>query len=309
MHRYIKLEDNKFKKIDEWEPNTWINVVKPTPEEKDFLIKKIELPEAFYNDVEDPEERPRLEIEDDWIFIVLRVPLKTYNDDLPYYTVPLGLMLKGECFITLSFFDVEMVDDFLLYTANKKIILNNFYEVILRLFISSSVWFSKYLKQINRAITITEDRLGKSIENEQLEKLFNLEKSLIYFTTTLTDHSYLHRRLNSLRIFKENTDEELREDVEIELMQAKNTTNIYYDILRRMEDSYDSRISNNLNIVMKRLTSISIILMIPTLVASFYGMNVPNFLEHNSFAFLGLSILSFIIAFTAFVFFKKVDWF
>lgn len=309
MIRFIKLENKRLKKINQCEPMTWIQVNKPDQKDKDFLLNELKLPIAFYNDVEDPEERPRLEVEDDWLFVVLRVPLKTYNEDLPYYTVPLGIMLKEEYLVTISFFGLEMIEDFLSYSTNKKIDINNFHELTMRLFVSSSVWFSKYLKQINRTITITEDSLDKRIENEHLESLFNLEKSLIYFTTALTDHTFLYRRLNAIKAFKQNTDDELREDVEIELLQAQNTTNIYYNILRRMEDSYDSRISNNLNIVMKRLTSISIILMIPTLVASFYGMNVPNFLEHNNFAFIALTLLSFIIAFAAFIFFKKIDWF
>ncbi len=309
MIKYFKIDDYGFTELDSWQKGCWVNVVKPTADEKKFLIEKFSLPEAFYNDIADPEERPRLELEDDWIFIVLRIPIKTQNEDLPYYTVPLGFVVKEDMFFTICFFDTHVVDDFIRYSSIKKVHINNFYDLTLRLFVSSSVWFSKYLKQINRTITITEDSLDQKINNYELEKLFNLEKSLIYFTTTLTDHTFLFRRLNTLRVFKENTGEDLREDVEIELMQAQTTTRIYYDILRRMEDSYDSRISNNMNIVMKHLTSISIILMIPTLVASFYGMNVQNYWEHNPFAFFGLIIGSFFLSFVAFLFFKKIDWF
>ncbi len=309
MIQYLSIGDYGFTEIDVWQKGCWANVVKPTVDEKNFLIENFNLPEAFYNDIADPEERPRLEIEDDWIFVVLRIPIKTQNEDLPYYTIPLGFVINEDLFFTVCFFDANVVDDFIHYSLIKKIKINNFYDLTLRLFVSASVWFSKYLKQINRTITITEDSLDKKINNYELEKLFNLEKSLIYFTTTLTDHTFLFRRLNTLRRFKENTSDDLREDVEIELMQAQTTTRIYYDILRRMEDSYDSRISNNMNIVMKHLTSISIILMIPTLVASFYGMNVPNYWEHNPFAFFGLIFGSFFLSFVAFLFFKKIDWF
>jgi len=149
----------------------------------------------------------------------------------------------------------------------------------------------------------------KSIKNEQLQELFSLEKTLIYFTTTLADHTFLLKRLKVINNLKDKTPTDLLEDVEIELMQAQTTAQIVFGILRRSEESYNSILSNNLNKVMKHLTSISIILMIPTLIASFYGMNVPNSLENNPFAFVLLFLVSIIIASIGFIIFKKIDWF
>ena len=151
----------------------------------------------------------------------------------------------------------------------------------MRLDLSASVWFLKYLKQINIQIKNAENDLERSIKNEDLQTLFNIEKSLVYFNTSLRSNEILLYRFKSQRKIKNILEEELLEDVEIELKQAIDTSHIFSDILSGMMDAYASVISNNLNVIMKRLTSISIILMIPTLIASIYGMNVTNHLEHN----------------------------
>jgi len=156
--------------------------------------------------------------------------------------------------------------------------------------LSSSVWFLKYLKQINNDIKEAEDQLERSIRNEDLQDLLRIEKCLVYFTTSLKGNDILLHRIKNLRSYRDTYNPELLEDVEIELRQAQETTSVYSDILSGMMDAYASVISNNLNIVMKRLTSISIVLMIPTLIASFYGMNVPNGFE-NQTGLLGLLLL------------------
>ncbi len=310
MINYYNTGQKGLQKITEWESGAWINIELPTTQDIQYLLEELKIPQGFFNDIEDVDERPRVETEDGWFFVVLRLPYKNFSDEsLPYYTVPLGIIFKDDIFVTVCFFKTEMINDFIKYTVQKSIEIKNSYELLMRLFISSSVWFSKYLKQIGRRIDSIEDILEKSIRNKQLQSLFSIEKSLIYFTTTLTDHTFLLKRLKAYTKLRENLDPELIEDVEIELSQAQITNRIYYDILRRMEDSYDSIISNNLNNVMKHLTSISIILMIPTLIASFYGMNVENHLEHNPLAFLWLIIASFLMSIIGFVFFKKIDWF
>jgi magnesium transporter len=309
MINFYRYGDSGTIKINNWEKNSWVNIEQPSSDEKKFLVENLKIPIAFLNDIEDIDERPRIELENNWLFIILRLPIKTNDEDLPFYTIPLGIILKEDIFVTVCFYKTQILDDFIKYTLNKKIAINSSYELILRLLISSSVWFSKYLKQINKTMDLTENSLDKKIDNHSLQKLFSLEKSLIYFTTTLTDHTFLFRRLIAAVHLRDKTPRQLIDDVEIELQQAQTTTKIYYDILRRMEDSYDSRISNNLNNVMKHLTSISIILMIPTLVASFYGMNVPNFFEDSPIAFAALIIGSFALSIIGFIFFKKIDWF
>jgi magnesium transporter len=167
------------------------------------------------------------------------------------------------------------------YSTRKSIEETDNLNLILRFHLSASVWFLKYLKQINIQIKNAENDLERSIKNEDLQTLFNIEKSLVYFSTSLRSNEILLYRFKSQRKIKNILEEELLEDVEIELKQAIDTSHIFSDILSGMMDAYASVISNNLNVIMKRLTSISIILMIPTLIASIYGMNVTNHLENN----------------------------
>jgi magnesium transporter len=175
--------------------------------------------------------------------------------------------------------------------------------------LSSSVWFLKYLKQINQSIKLAETQLERSIKNEDLQALLKIEKSLVFFTTSLKGNDILLHRIKNIRNYKDTYDPELIEDVEIELRQAQETTSVYSDILSGMMDAYASVISNNLNIIMKQLTSISIILMIPTLIASLYGMNVPNGFENTKFGFWIILFVSFLFSMFGVVMFMRKRWF
>ncbi len=287
----------------------WVNTVCPSKEEKKFLLKELNIPEAFYNDIEDIDERPRIEIEDGWYLIVLRIPFKSDDEKLPFNTTPLGLIFKEDMFVSLSFHQTDILSGFVLYSQRKNIKVKNHFDLVLKLLLSSSVWFLKYLKQINQRIKLAEDNLEKSIKNEELQALLQIEKCLVFFVTSIKGNTILFRRLKNLKEHRETFDEDLLEDVEIELSQAEETTNIYSNILTGMMDAYASVISNNLNVIMKRLTSISIILMIPTLVASLYGMNVPNNLEENSNGFFIVIIISLVISISGVFLFKKKNLF
>ena len=280
MVTYYKNQNGLTQAQNRNEAN-WISVVCPTPQEKQFLLEELKVPEAFYNDIEDIDERPRIEIEDGWHLIIVRIPYKSNDVRLPYTTVPLGLVFKEDVFVSICFAQSELIEDFPKYTQRKNIEPGNHFDLVLRLLLSSSIWFQKYLKQINQLIKLAENNLEKSIRNEDLQALLQIEKCLVFFITSIKGNEVLFYRVRNLKAQKDSYDEDLIEDVEIELRQAQDTTNIYSDILTGTMDAYASVISNNLNIIMKRLTSISIILMIPTLVASFYGMNVPNSLQDN----------------------------
>ncbi|MCV9928009.1 magnesium transporter CorA family protein [Flavobacterium sp. LS1R49] len=291
------------------ENNKWINVVCPTKEETKFLLHELQIPEAFYNDIEDIDERPRIEIENGWFLIILRIPFKSNDAKLPFNTAPLGLMFKDDVFVSLSFHQTEILPDFVLYTQRKKSDINNHFDLVLKLLLSSSIWFLKYLKQINQRIRLAEDNLEKSIKNEELQALLQIEKCLVFFITSLKGNDMLFHRIKNLKDHREDFDPVLVEDVEIELRQAEETTNIYSNILTGMMDAYASVISNNLNVIMKRLTSISIILMIPTLVASLYGMNVPNNLQENNHGFFIILLISLLISICGVLLFKKKNMF
>ena len=291
------------------EDSSWINVVCPTKEETKFLLQELQIPEDFYNDIEDIDERPRIEIENGWTLIILRIPFRSNDAKLPFNTAPLGLMFKNDVFVSLCFHESDILPDFVSYTKRKKITVNNHFDLVLKLLLSSSVWFLKHLKQINQRIKLAEDNLEQSIKNEELQALLQIEKCLVFFMTSLKGNDVLFRRLKNLKIHKDTFDPELLEDVEIELRQAEETTNIYSNILTGMMDAYASVISNNLNVIMKRLTSISIILMIPTLIASLYGMNVPNNLQENPFGFGIVLLISLMVSIFGVFLFKKKNMF
>ena len=135
------------------EENCWINVVCPTKEETKFLLKELHIPEDFYSDIEDIDERPRIEIENGWTLIILRIPFKSDDPKLPFNTAPLGLMFKEDVFVSLCFHQTDILSDFVLYTKRKKITIENDFDLVLKLLLSSSIWFLKYLKQINQRHT------------------------------------------------------------------------------------------------------------------------------------------------------------
>lgn len=297
---------------ENWEPGCWMHVECPKAEEREELITKFGVPISYLNDIEDIDERPRIEFEDGWYLIVVRIPYLSEDPKLPYSTAPLGLIFNENFFLSICTINTEMIPDFIQYSNRKGKSYSLNFDLVLRTILSSSVWFLKYLKQINQQIKIAESKLEKSIKNEDLQKLFQMDKCLVYFTTSLKGNDILTNRLRTLKNFKEalNEDmEELFEDVEIEVKQAQETTKIYSDILNGMMDAYASIVSNNLNVVMKQLTSISIILMIPTLIASLYGMNVPNFFENSHFAFIFILLICCAFSIGGILLFKRKNWF
>ena len=308
MINYLKTE-NGLVTCPNWEDKCWINVEEPTLNDKKFLLEEINIPESYFNDIEDVDERPRIEYEDGWFLVLMRSPIKHDNNKIPYSTVPIGIIFNENHLVTVCFYKIDMLQDFIAFTQRKKINITSNFEFVFRLLLSSSVWFLKYLKQINQNIKLAEYQLEKSIKNEDLQTLLQIEKSLVYFTTSLKGNDILIYRLKNLKVFKQDYDEELIEDAEIELKQALETTNIFSDILSGMMDAYASVISNNLNQIMKILTAFSIILMIPTLVASFYGMNVPNGWENFNFAFVAILLFSITASGMVAYFFRKKDWF
>ena len=293
----------------EWAPNSWINVECPTEEDKKYVLEELQIPEAFYNDIEDIDERPRIEIENGWTLIIMRIPVKSNDIKLPFNTIPVGVVFKEEVCVTISFHKTEMLTDFVTYSGKKNIDIKDNFDLVLRLLLSSSVWYLKYLKQVNQKIKLAEDNLEKSIKNEELQALLQIEKCLVFFMTSLKGNDILLHRIKNIKSQRVNYDSDLLEDVEIELRQAQETTNIYSDILTGTMDAYASVISNNMNTIMKQMTSISIILMIPTVIASFYGMNVPNSLQNNPMGLLIIIAVSILFSVFGVFLFKRKRWF
>ena len=308
MRKYLCCESG-FVEKKEWTPGCWVNVENPTDEDFNFLQNELQVPESFLHDISDADERPRTDTEGDWLLTILRIPLQTRNIKVPYITVPIGIITKGEIVISVCYYSTEMLPDFIEHTCRKGINVPNKYELILRIIYSSAVWFLKYLKQIYNEVTAAEKELEQSIRNEDLLRLMNLQKSLVYFNTSIRGNEVMIGRLQNIFSEQDYRNTSLTEDVVIELKQAHDMVNIYSDILTGTMDAFASIISNNVNTIMKRMTSISIILMVPTLIASFYGMNVDVHVDEMPHAFALIIILSLLLSAVAFFLFRRIKWF
>ncbi|MDE6238167.1 MAG: magnesium transporter CorA family protein, partial [Muribaculaceae bacterium] len=266
MVTYMKYSEG-FSAINEWTPGCWVNIETPTLDELTNLRARFGLPEDFLNDISDIDERPRVEHNDGWECIVLRIPVR--DNDMPFITIPLGIMIKDENIVTVCLYKNTLVSDFIEHTQKRHTAISSSSDFVLRLLKSSAYWYIRNLKDVKNIVADAEVDLKKSIRNEDLLKLMNLQKTFVIFATSISGNNILLERIN--RLYGKELDMGLLEDVSIELRQADSTVAIATQMLDRTMDTYASVISNNVNAIMKRLTSISLILMIPTLIASFYG--------------------------------------
>ena len=306
--REFLLFGKGFTKVDQWQEGCWINVSDPNQDDFTYL-EEMGVPESFISDIRDPNERPRVEKDDDWMLTIMRIPRETGDVDIPFSTVPLGVITNGDLVIVLCYFKNIVIHDFIQYNTAKGNAINNKFALILRLIMSSAVWFLKFLKQINISINNTEDGLERRLRNDDLLKLRNLQKSLVYFNTGIRGNEALISRLRTIYMNSEMFDMEMVEDVHIEMQQALNMVSIYSNILTGSMEAFGSIISNNLNLIMKRMTSITIILQVPTLISSLYGMNVSLPIDDKAWAFVAILLLSIALSCAAFFVFKKIKWF
>ncbi|MDR0894369.1 MAG: magnesium transporter CorA family protein [Prevotellaceae bacterium] len=306
MRKYLYPEET-FVEKPKWSPHCWVNVECPDEDDMRFLTDSLHLPDDFLTDIADPDERPRTEREEDWLLTILRIPMRNTQGSVPFVTVPIGIITNQEVLVTVCYYHTEMLPDFVEYSRRKHTVVINKLDFILRMINSSSVWFQQYLKEIYSRVNSAEKELEKSIRNEDLLQLMKLQKSLVFFNTSLRGNEIMIGRLRNIFQESSHLDIDLVEDVIIELKQASNTVNIYSDILTGTMDAFASVISNNVNAIMKRMTSFSITLMIPTLIASFYGMNVT--IREFPYAFFIIIAVSALLSAVAFLWFRKIRWF
>jgi len=288
--------DKGVKTINEWEPNCWIQVTCPTEDDQQELQDKFNIPDYFLSDISDADERARYEYDDGWMLTILRIPyVKEIRSRTPYTTVPLGLIHKRDVTITVCYYETNMMIDFVSYQQKRGEGFTDYVDLTFRLFLSSAVWYLKRLKQISVLIEKSKYNLDNGVNNESLIGLSRLQDSLTYFITSIRGNENLLQKLK-FKLPVDELDTDLLEDVNIEMSQAREMTNIYSDILESTMDTYSSIINNNMNTVMRTLTSVTIIIMFPTLIASFFGMNLINGMETNRFGFLIAMVLSVLVS-------------
>jgi magnesium transporter len=287
---------------------SWIKVIDPTAEEIQQLANW-GVDADYINYSLDLDEMPRIERDDEYTFILIRIPHRQPDHDIPYTTIPLGILIKGNMVVTICRYEKDMFK----VLANGKYRLlktGKRYRFALYIFLETATRYLTHLREINRITESIEDRLQKSTRNSEVLELLKFQKSLTYFATALRSNEVMMERVQRMQIFNYyDDDQELLEDVLTENQQAIQMTSINTEILSSMMDAFASIISNNLNGVMKALAAITIIINVPAVVAAFFGMNVMLPGENHPLAFLivfGLALS--LTAIAIFIFYKR-DWF
>ena len=305
------LETNKTEEIKEFKKGAWINLVNPSEAEIKKVCEGVNIDEDYIKDALDYEEKARIDQdEDDNItLLIVDIPIieKSEENDV-YTTIPLGMIIvRDDFFITVSLEKNKVIENF------EKGKVKNFQtykktRFIFQILYLNSSYFLNYLKQINKETEIAEYILKNSMKNKELLKLLSLEKGLVYFTTSLKSNELVMEKTMRGKIVKlYEDDEEILEDAIIENKQAIEMAQIYSNILNGTMDAYASIISNNLNGVMKFLTSITIVLAVPTMISSFWGMNVNLPFQKSPFGFVAMILISVVLTLIVTYWLKKKD--
>jgi magnesium transporter len=289
--------------------DNWINLSAPTMSELREVEEKYNIIPDTLSDLLDTDELSRVEKEDNYILVIMRVPLHRPEGEIPYTTIPVGIVFTGGTVITISVLENEILKD-LAENKVRGFSLSTRASFLLHLFMRAAVYYLRYLKEINRATAAIQKELQRSVENNELIELLSYEKALVFFTTSLKSNELLIDKIHRPLFFAFTEDEQdLYEDCVTETRQAIEMSNIYSNILSGMMDAFASVISNNLNVVMKRLTVINLILMVPTLIASVFGMNVDIPFQHANWAFAAVIGLSFGLSIFGTLFLRRLKFY
>lgn len=304
MLAILKTTPAGLKRLEEFEPGCWIDLVSPTEEELERVSTELVIPLDLLKAPLDEEEKSRIEVEDGLTHVIVDIPVIVREEDQKgYETIPLGMLVHHDYFITTCLRANPILGEFERGGVRG---FNTFWKTrfLLQILQRVSAFYLRYLGRIDRETDKVERELRASMKNAEIFDLLGLQKSLVYFTTSLRSNEMVLQKLprtKTLKMYEE--DEDLLEDVIVENKQAAEMAKIYTDILTGMMDAFTSVISNNLNRVMKLLTSLTIILSIPTIVASYFGMNVTlPALGRHAFA------ITIAIAFAISIVFALVFW-
>lgn len=277
MLHYYKTVNGRIRELEELEDGCWIDAVNPDEKEINFLIQQFSLEPDFLRAALDEEESSRIESEDGTTLIIIDAPIAEKDgNSVTYYTMPMGILVTKTNVITVSLRENTVIAEFAegvvrgVQTELKT-------QFVLRVILRVATRYLQYLKQIDKMSNLLERQLRKSMKNKELIQLLDVEKSLVYFSTSLkSDETTLEKLMRGRYIKLYEEDQDLLEDVLIEIKQAIEMSSIYLNILSGTMDAFASVISNNLNVVMKVLASITLVISIPNIIAGFYGMNVDG---------------------------------
>jgi magnesium transporter len=303
MIQYFKIIEHQTIAIDKPEIGSWVNVLPPLKQEEfTELSDSLDIPIDFLKDSLDIDERSRYEIDDNVKLIVIKTPTEnnSFNEsDAFYITIPICIILTHNQIVTVNSFENEAIKKFLNSFQNRHPDKKNM--MVLKIFEKITANFQQHLKEINQRRNILEQKLYDANRNEELLQLMRIQKSLVYFITALRSNELLMMKLARTNILQLTDDEkDFLDDLVVETSQALETANTYTNILGSSLDAFASIISNNQNEVLKRLTTLTIFLSVPVLIASIYGMNVPIPYKDTPYAFwvpviLSVAILGFVM--------------
>ena len=298
MIQYFKNIEHQTIAIDKPEDGAWINVLPPLRQEEfTELSESLEIPIDFLKDSLDIDERSRYEIDDNVKLIVIKTPTEnnSFNDsDAFYINIPICIILTHNQIVTVNSFENEAIKKFLTTFQNRNPDKKNM--MVLKIFEKVINNFQDHLKEINMRRNTLEHKLYVANRNEELLQLMRIQKSLVYFLTALRSNELLMMKMVRTNFLQLNEDEkDFLDDLIVETSQALEMANTYTNILSSTLDAFASIISNNQNEVLKRLTTLTIVLTVPTLIASIYGMNVPIPYKDTPYAFWIPVIISLMI--------------
>jgi magnesium transporter len=304
MINFYIYNNGRLCECDKAQSGCWVSVVDPTPQEIKDLIDDFGLDSGFVKSSLDEEESSRIESEDEQTLIIIDTPVSAMNEDNTkiFYTMPIGIIITKEYVFTISLHETQVLDEAVRGTIRN---LRPSFKTrfVLQILLRISALFLFYLKQIDKISSAAEQELHDAMKNELLMQLLALEKSLVYLSTSLKANEVTIGKINRGRVIKlYDEDQDLLEDVLIELKQAIEMASIYTGILSSMMDGFSSVISNNLNIVMWRLTIVTIIMQIPNIIFAFYGINTVDLpIPYTIFPIL---LAVFLTAVTSFILIK-----
>lgn len=308
MLQIFKTVEDELQEAEQISEGCWVALTRPTNEELQMVGIETGVDIDDLRAPLDDEERSRIEQDGDYVVILVDIPSLDEKDR--YVTIPLGIYMTKKLIVTVCLEETPVLKAFM----NKRV--KEFFtfkrtRFVFQILYRNATSYLRYLRIIDRKSEQIEEKLHISQKNKELIELLELEKSLVYFTTSLrSNETVLEKLLRTEKVKKYPEDEELLEDVIVENKQAIEMANIYSGILSGMMDAFASVISNNLNVVMKFLSTVTIVLSIPTMIASFYGMNFDNIpLGHNAYGFFIVSAAALVITLLVVFFFRKKNLF
>ncbi len=311
MIKYYKKEGRRLKELENPETACWVNISAPfSNEELEEFALEYDIPLDFLTDSLDIDERSRYEREEDVRLIVVNTPILNeidHDNEAIYITVPIGIIIMPDFVVTITSYANPVLELFIDEKV-KNYDPSDEQRFILQILEQNVYRFLTCLKKLNLKRNLIEKELYNSSQNKLLRQLLSVEKSLVFFVNSLSSNELLKmkmKRSDFLGIRSDEDKTDLFEDIIIDNSQALEMANVYTNILNGTMEAYASIISNNLNMVISRLTLVTIILMVPTLVASFYGMNVPLPFEKSKYAVYLIIIISIIISLLLAWFFRR----